>query len=505
MESQQIERTKVFISYSHKDDKCLKDLIVHLKSLEYDEGIDVWNDTKLKGGDLWQEEIARAIAVAKVAVLLISADFLASEFIRAKELPLLLDAAVNDGATIIPLIVRPSRFSSHPSLNKFNAVNRVNNPLSRMGPDEYEQTLVELTEQIASALRPQQRPSQTSLSSPVGNTLSQPSIQEQVSRQKSVASRPGVITAKNVSRVRNFLTLHGHTQQVNSVAFSNNSKSLASGSNDKTARLWDARSGGTLKIIDDHESEVNAVAFTLDDKILLTASSDGQVVLRAFPELKTEKWLQYAKPWFGGLRKAKRLSFSRDRHRLVVGMDEGMSQVWKIPELEAEETIEAEFDKTSGGANELNDVALSPDGLKLALGLSNQRIQIWDVKAIKLVVTLEGHTGGVSAVAYAPDGKRLASGSEDKTVKLWDANGMCLHTLEGHKGSVNSVAFAPRSPLLASSSDDHTICLWQYKEGSLLQKLKGHKQKVTTVRFSADGKMLASGSSDGAVRLWKVT
>ena len=98
-------RTKVFISYSHKDRPWLDRLQVFLRPLERDGLIERWDDTRLRAGDGWHDEIRSAIASARVVVLLISADFLASDFIEREELPPLLAQAKQQGARIIPVII----------------------------------------------------------------------------------------------------------------------------------------------------------------------------------------------------------------------------------------------------------------------------------------------------------------------------------------------------------------------------------------------------------------
>lgn len=144
------DRTKVFISYSHKDSKWLKRLQTHLKPLEREMIIDRWDDTMLKPGSNWREEIKKALCSARVAVLLISADFLASDFIATDELPPMLLAAKNDGATILPVIVSPSQFEQIESLSQFQTLreNSPSRPLNGMRTIDRESVFVKLAQEI---------------------------------------------------------------------------------------------------------------------------------------------------------------------------------------------------------------------------------------------------------------------------------------------------------------------------------------------------------------------
>src|SRR5262245_58562499 len=101
-------RNKVVVSYSHTDSKWLKRVQIHFKDLTRRGLVELWDDTKIRAGDQWREEIRDALASAKVVVLLISADFIASDFIAKDELPPLLAAAKNDGIRILSLILSPS-------------------------------------------------------------------------------------------------------------------------------------------------------------------------------------------------------------------------------------------------------------------------------------------------------------------------------------------------------------------------------------------------------------
>lgn len=147
------KRTKLFICYSHYDISWLERLRIHLKPLERDYALDIWDDSKIQAGSKWNEEIENAIRSAKVALLIISADFLASDFITSNELPPLLDTSKKDGAVIMPLIVSPSRFKSTKSLSQFQAVNDPSRPLINITKGEQEEVLVKVSEDIETVLK----------------------------------------------------------------------------------------------------------------------------------------------------------------------------------------------------------------------------------------------------------------------------------------------------------------------------------------------------------------
>jgi hypothetical protein len=141
-------RNKVFISYSHEDKDWLERFKIHL--IAY--GIkDFWDDTKIKPGMMWREEIKKALDTTKVAVLLVSANFLASDFIIENELPPLLSAAKKEGAVIISIILKPCAFSVS-ELEKFQSINPPSKALSGMSEHEQDEVLVNAAKSIKEAL-----------------------------------------------------------------------------------------------------------------------------------------------------------------------------------------------------------------------------------------------------------------------------------------------------------------------------------------------------------------
>ena len=143
------KKQSIFISYSHEDKYWLEKVLKNLKPLKlYYSNLETWSDKQILASDVWKDEIKEALNRATIAILLVSTDFVASDFIASEELQPLLDKAQADGTRIMPLIVRPCAFFEECGLSKYQAVNDPKMPLSGMTTFQQESALVEMVNTI---------------------------------------------------------------------------------------------------------------------------------------------------------------------------------------------------------------------------------------------------------------------------------------------------------------------------------------------------------------------
>ena len=146
-------RNQIFISYSHQDAEYLTELQKQLKPyIRRAEDFIVWDDTKIKPGAKWKAEIEEALATAKVAILLVSPDFIGSDFIHKHELPPLLNAAEQKGLTIIWIPISASSYKIT-DIEKYQAAHPPNKPLDTLNKPERNQAWVKICEEVEKAMK----------------------------------------------------------------------------------------------------------------------------------------------------------------------------------------------------------------------------------------------------------------------------------------------------------------------------------------------------------------
>jgi WD40 repeat protein/energy-coupling factor transporter ATP-binding protein EcfA2 len=207
-------------------------------------------------------------------------------------------------------------------------------------------------------------------------------------------------------------------------------------------------------------------------------------------------------------------AFSPDGSVLAVGTSDNTIQLWNVRNLIspipiAKPLVGYEGNASTGSSQQINSVAFSPDGKILAGGSSNGLIRLWNLsrpdQPIPIGSVLNSHDGGVQSIAFSPDGDTLASGNEDDNIELWDvaypASPFVIgKPLSGHAAEVDSVAFSPNGHILASASWDSTTRLW-----SIPPTVLNSPSSIDSVAFSQNGRVLAGGSYDGTIRLWNLS
>jgi WD40 repeat protein/transcriptional regulator with XRE-family HTH domain len=289
---------------------------------------------------------------------------------------------------------------------------------------------------------------------------------------------------------------------VNSVAFSRDGHTLASGNWDGTVRLWDIADPARpfRPILASGTTPVQSVAFSPDGHTLASGSLDGTIRLWGLVHPAHPQPLSPIPT--GGI--VGSVGFSPDGHTLASGSLDGTIRLWNVTDPAQPSPLGQPL---TAGTGAVDSVAFSPDGHTLASGNSDGIIRLWSIPR----TVLTGSTGAVDSVAFSPDGHTLASGSLDGTVRLWDVTDPTrpnrLDQPLASRSPVNSVAFSADGHTLASGNSDGTVRLWDVADPAhprpLGVILTG--ASVLSVSFSPKGHTLASGSrDDDSVRLWDV-
>lgn len=283
----------------------------------------------------------------------------------------------------------------------------------------------------------------------------------------------------------------GHADAVWCVAYAPDGRTILSGSEDATVRLWEAGTGKEVQRFEGHKSIVNSVAFAPDSARALSGSDDKCMNLWEINSGKLVRAFEHERVVNG-------VAFTPDGKRGLAACGDKIVHIWDLET--GNET--GRFDKHT---LPVRCLAVTTDGRRALSGGDDKTIRLWEIATGKEIGVLEGHTEAVIGVAVAPDGKRALSVGFDKTLRLWDLDSRReLRQLAGHAEAVLAAAIAPDGRRALSGGEDKTLRLWDLASGKELASLKGHTEAVNSVAFSPDGKLAVSGSTDQTVRLWRL-
>jgi serine/threonine protein kinase len=286
-------------------------------------------------------------------------------------------------------------------------------------------------------------------------------------------------------------TLQGHEGPVWTVGFLPGGRSLVTGSDDTTIRLWESATGHEKAILHGHNGAILAVLVAHSGKFLVSGSGDGALHLWDLPGQSARTLKASA----GG--NVRRLALSLDDLILAVGSSTQGVDLWDLHEHRLRQTLPSNH-------HTIQSIAFAPDGKALATGDTSGSIRLWDPASGTETGVLPCDPLGVRALAFAPDSQTLAAaGAGDKDVKVWSlASRLTVKRLGGAENGVQNLAFSPDGRFLAAGSRDGTLKLWEISSASLLASFRAHQGSLWALAFSPDGRTLATVGEDRLGHLW---
>jgi len=284
--------------------------------------------------------------------------------------------------------------------------------------------------------------------------------------------------------------LSGHGSSVYCAAYSPDGTRIVTASADKTARIWDARTGAQLTILSGHGDEVSCAAYSPDGSRIVTASFDKTA--RIWDALTG---LQLAVlSGHGDL--VLTAAYSPDGTRIVTASDDRTARIWDA-------RTGVQLVVLSGHGDRVASADYSPDGTRIVTASRDKTARIWDARTGLALASLSGHGSFVYSAAFSRDGTRIVTASNDKTARIWDARmGAQLVVLSGHDGYLYSAAFSPDGTRVVTASVDKTARVWDARIGAQLQVLSGHESYLYSAAYSPDGTRILTASIDNTARVW---
>jgi hypothetical protein len=316
-----------------------------------------------------------------------------------------------------------------------------------------------------------------------------------------------IINAQNITGLIPFLKLEG-SKVGRGVAFSPDSRILASAGYDGSINIWDAYYGTLQNKFSGEMDKTLAVAFDSDGSSVYASGNDYTIYSM---DIKTGDTLT---SFFGHSGWVDRILFHPDGE--IMASANGSVIIWN---LETGKII-----RTFHG--DITDIAFTPDGEGIAIPevitvvtgvgrteliVHNPAIRIRDIgtgetTSIYSFSVSVPEPGSITSFSFSPDGQYIAAGGPENTVWWGSVNGSYLSKLYDFDSNaqITNITFSPNGDLLAVASSDSTIKIWDFNSKSLITTLEEHKDAVRYITFSPDGKSLTSSSDDGTVIIWRI-
>ena len=372
-------------------------------------------------------------------------------------------------------------------------------------------------------------------------------------RFASISNYSKIIEIWDLNSGEKLLNFSGHTEQVNEIEITPDSKGIVSCSDDQTIKIWNLDNKLTHDVSKGHNSKVTALTVTPDSKKTISSSNDTSILIWDNSSGKISRRL----PGHSGPVIA--LTGSLDNKKIVSGSLYNDIKVWDLNSGE-------ELRYLTNGTFAINALRVTPDNTRIISESNGGRIiKVWDLNSGEELYDLKEHTAELIGSVITPDGTKLISGShkelivwdiitgkkislinygntfrifltsdgtklisqEFENIKVWDTNNWTLlkniqaHTdfwppdkstssqikrminqLQGHVTRITTCTITSDGKKIISSSSDNVIRIWDIVTGKLLGDLTGHDDQVTTLTVTPDNNNLVSSSRDNTVKLW---
>jgi WD40 repeat protein len=275
--------------------------------------------------------------------------------------------------------------------------------------------------------------------------------------------------------------------QIYEARFDPDGARVVTGTEDRLARLWDARTGRQLLQLA-HPARVNGAVFAQGGALLLTASGT-QIGL----------WNATTGQRLGTLENRDdqysltRLTVARD---LVLAESFGGDlRVWSLP---------ARRELSSLHRSNVDRAALSPDGARIAAA-SGKTVTVFDSRSGATLATVPRGRYALARLVFSADGARIAIGDQGGATRIWEVRtGAALTPPLLHNAAIDDLAFSPDGSLIATASADNTARLWDAATGEPVTPPLPHRDSVIAAAFTPDGQRLLTASVESVGRLWEV-